>query len=113
MEKYIVAELNAVKVNVLDLQKENYKPSPTIDEILLKLYISKEDYYQALFISVDDDYELHLIGPPNSCFVNNHFDRGLRPWQRIWIFNQSSMSKQLLHICIPIFQNLKISVHLP
>ena len=81
MKKYIDAELNSVKVNVIDLQKENYKPSPTIDEILLKLYISKEDYYQALSISVDDDYELHLIRPPNSCFVNNHFDRGLRPWQ--------------------------------
>ena len=30
---------------------------------------------------MDDDYELHLIRPPISCFVNNYFDRGLRVWQ--------------------------------
>ena len=52
-----------------------------ITEILLKLDISKEDYYHALSISVDHDYELHLIRPPNSCFVNNYFDAGLRAWQ--------------------------------
>ena len=48
-------------VNVIDPQKENYKPPPTIDKILLKLDIAKQDYYQALSISVDDNYELHLI----------------------------------------------------
>ena len=30
---------------------------------------------------MDDDYELHLIRPPNSCFINNYFDLGLRAWQ--------------------------------
>ena len=24
---------------------------------------------------------LHLIRPPNSCFVNNYFNIGLRAWQ--------------------------------
>ena len=81
VKKYIDAGLNPVKVNVIDLQKENYKPPPTIDEILLKLDISKQDYYQALSISVDDDYELHLIRPPNLCFVNNYFGTSLRVWQ--------------------------------
>ena len=57
-------------------EEEDYKSPLTIDEILLKLDISKEDYYYALSISVDDDYELHLIRPPNSCFVNNYFDAG-------------------------------------
>ena len=65
VKKYIDAELNPVGVNVIDPEKENYKPPPTIDEILLKLDISKEVYYHALPISVDDDYELHLIRPPN------------------------------------------------
>ena len=73
--------MKPAKVNVIDPEKENYKPPLTIDEILLKLDISKEDYYHALSISVDDDYELHLIRPPNSCFVNNYFDAGLRAWQ--------------------------------
>ena len=54
-------ELSPAKVNVIDPEKEGYKPPPTIDETLLKLDISKEDYYHALSISVNDDYELHLI----------------------------------------------------
>ena len=81
MKKYIDEELNPAKVNVIDLEKENYNPPLTIHEILLKLDISKEDYYHALFISVDDDNELHLIRPPNSCFLSNYFDTGLRAWQ--------------------------------
>ena len=72
MKKYIDEELDPAKVNVIDPEKENYKPPLTIDEIILKLYVSKEDYYHALFISVDNDCELHLIWPPNSCFVNNY-----------------------------------------
>ena len=61
MKKYIDEELNLAKVNVTDLEKENYKLPLTIDEKLLKLDISKGDYYHALSISMDDDYELHLI----------------------------------------------------
>ena len=60
-KKCIDEELNPTKVNVGDPEKENYKPPLAIDEMLLKLDISKEDYYHALFISVDDDYELHGI----------------------------------------------------
>ena len=67
-EKVHDEELNPAKVNVIDPNKENYKRPLTIDEILLKLHISKEDYYHALSISVDDDYELHLIRP-NSKFM--------------------------------------------
>ena len=73
--------MNSAKVNVIDSEKENYKPPLTIDEILLKSDISNEDYYHALSISVGDDYELHFIRPPNSCFVNNYFETGLRAWQ--------------------------------
>ena len=43
--------------------------------------ISSEEYYRALSISEDNDYELHLIRPPNSCFVNNYFSDGLKAWQ--------------------------------
>ena len=61
VEKYIDEELNPAKVNAIDPAKENYKASLTIDEILLKLDVSKEDYYHVRSISVDDDYEFHLI----------------------------------------------------
>ena len=66
-KKYIDEGLNPAKVNVIDTEKENYKPPPTIDEV----------YYYELSSSVDDDYELYLIRPTNSCFVNNYFDTGL------------------------------------
>ena len=69
-------------------EEQDYKSPLTIDEILLKLDISKEDYYYALSISVDDDYELHLIRPPNSYFVNNFFDKGLRAWPLYKISNR-------------------------
>ena len=68
LKKYIDEELNPVKVNVIDPEKENYNPPLTIHEILLKLDISKEDYYHALFISVDMimsftsfDYQIHVL----------------------------------------------------
>ena len=32
-------------------------------------------------ISKDEDLELHLKRQPNSCFVNNYFDVGLKAWQ--------------------------------
>ena len=81
VKKYIDEKLNLAKANVMDPEKENYKTLLTIDETLLKLDKSKEDYYHSLSISVDDDYEPHLIRPPNSCFVNNYFDASLRAWQ--------------------------------
>ena len=71
-KKYIDEGLNPAKVNVIDPEKENYKPPPTIDKV----------YYYELSSSVDDDYELHLIRPTNSCFVNTYFDTGL--WNSKW-----------------------------
>ena len=52
----------------------------TISEILIELEISEKDYYGVLSISPDEDFQIHLRRPPNSCFVNNYFDIGLRAW---------------------------------
>ena len=81
VKNYIDEKLYPAKVNILDPKKENFIPPPTIDEILSELSISSEDYYNALAISHDEDYELHLIRPPNSCFVNNYFEVGLKAWK--------------------------------
>ena len=54
-------KLYPTKVIVIDPSSENCQVFPTIKEILLELSISSEDYYQALSISEDNDYELHLI----------------------------------------------------
>ena len=50
-------------------------------DILCELEIKENDYYTALEISKDNDYELHLVQTPNSCFVNNYFESGLLAWQ--------------------------------
>ena len=61
--------------------KNNIDNCGTISDILKSLEIDVEDYYNALAISKDNDYELHLIRSPNSCFVNNYFEIGLLAWQ--------------------------------
>ena len=50
-------------------------------EILCELESSKDDFYRALLILKDEDLELDLKIEPNSCFVNNYFDVGLKAFQ--------------------------------
>jgi len=45
------------------------------------LEITEQEYYTALSISPDEDFEIHLYRPPNSCFVNNYFAVGLEAWE--------------------------------
>ena len=68
---------------MIDPTKDNFIQPPSVKEILDELEISKCDYYRALSISKDKDLELHLKREPNSCFVNNYFDAGLKAWQAI------------------------------
>ena len=44
-------------------------------------WISKDDYYKAFSVSKDNDLELRLKMQPNSCFINDYFDVGLKAWQ--------------------------------
>ena len=53
----------------------------TILKILDLLDITEEEYYNALSISPDQDFEIHLYRPPDSCFVNNYFAIGLEAWE--------------------------------
>ena len=55
-----------------------YDSSLTEDDILNSIGINKEQYYSALSISSDSNYELHLKRPINSCFINNYFTAGLK-----------------------------------
>ena len=81
VKSYIDNNLNPAKVNVIDLTKDNFTQPLSIKEILDELEISSDDCYRALSISKDEDLELHLKRQPNSCFVNNYFDVGLKAWQ--------------------------------
>ena len=78
---YIDDNLNPATVNVIDPTKDNYTQSLSITEILNELEISKDDYNRALSISKDEDLELHLKRPPDTCFVNNYVDVGSKAWQ--------------------------------
>ena len=60
-KKYINEKLYSAKINITDPCQENYISPSSIDETLSELAISDTDYYNALAISKNDDYELHLI----------------------------------------------------
>ena len=45
--------------------------------IVIAFHINEDEYYNALRISKDNDYELHLVRSRKSCFVNNYFKNGL------------------------------------
>ena len=81
VKQYIDTNLDPRKKNILKPQCDNFEGVPSIDNILLELDISKDDYYKALSISDDNDFQIHLKRPPNSCFVNNYFDEGLMAWK--------------------------------
>ena len=46
-----------------------------------ELNIDEVEYEAALAVSDDNDFQLHLKRPTNSCFVNNYFDAVLLAWE--------------------------------
>lgn len=78
---YIDQNLNPKSKNFLFPNKDDYVLLPSIKEILNELELTESEYYHALRISIDADFQIHLKRPPNSCFVNNYFDEGLLAWQ--------------------------------
>ena len=63
---------------MLNPSKANYNPTLTEADIFKSVNITEEQYYWALSISPDSDYELHLKRPTNSCFINNYFIAGIK-----------------------------------
>ena len=59
-------------------RSEDYDPNLTETDIFSSLGITEEEYYNALFISPDSDYHLHLKRPLDSCFINNYFVAGIK-----------------------------------
>ena len=66
--------------NYLDSSK-SLCSSKTCNTILNELEITKEDYYWALSVSSDNDYQIQSKCNPNSCFVNNYNPAMLKAWQ--------------------------------
>ena len=58
--------------NNLDPNSKSFSNDLLIQEILSSMGITEDDYYWALSISPDNDYEIHLKRSTGSCFVNNY-----------------------------------------
>lgn len=63
--------------DVLNPSKDSYDSTFTQSDIFSSVGITEQQYYDALSISPDSDYELHLKRPMNSCFIN-YFIAGLK-----------------------------------
>ena len=73
--------LNLVKEKIDDVLnpiKANYDSALTEKDIFTSVGITEEQYYWALSISPNTDYELHLKRPIDSCFINNYFIAGTK-----------------------------------
>ena len=67
--------------NNLDPNPKTFSNDLSIQEILSSMGITEDDYYWALSISPDNDYEIHLKRSTGSCFVNNHNPILLKVWE--------------------------------
>ena len=76
--------LCTVKQNInenLDPSKSNCDAKITAKDILDSCEVSLEDYKWALSTSGDNDFELHLKRPVDSCFINNYFEAGIKGYR--------------------------------
>ena len=81
VKEYIDNNLNPKKRNILNPLKENYEKVPNIPNILKELNLTEDQCYDALSISNDSDFQIHLKRQPNACFINNFLEEGLQAWQ--------------------------------
>ena len=63
---------------VLNPSNSNYDETLSEQGILDAINITQDQYYWALSISPDSDFELHLKRPVDSCFINNYFVAGIK-----------------------------------
>ena len=63
---------------VLNPSKPDYNEALNEEDILKSIGITEDEYYWALSISPDSDFELHLKRPVDSCFINNYFVAGIK-----------------------------------
>ena len=76
--KEILSKVKQKIDEVLNPSKENYDATATEKDILDSVGVTENDYYWALSISPDSDFDLHLKRPVHSCFINNYFVAGIK-----------------------------------
>ena len=74
------SNLDPRRKNILNPFKENFEEVSSI-HILMELNITEEEYYNALSISSDSDFQIHIKREPNACFINNFFIEKLQAWK--------------------------------
>ena len=68
------------RANILkNTSKPDFVEPKDINCILEEIGITRDDYYEALTISTDNDFQIHFRCEPKSCFVNNY--EGLLAWK--------------------------------
>ena len=72
--------LDPRRKNILNPFKENFEEVSSI-HILMELNITEEEYYNALSISSDSDFQIQIKREPNACFINNFFVEGSQAWK--------------------------------
>ena len=81
VKHYIDANLHLRKRNILNSLKDHFEELPSIGNILTELGITEEQYYNALTISIDTEFQIHIKPEPNSCVVDNYFAENLQVWK--------------------------------
>ena len=100
-KNYIDENRNPNKQIILDPRKENFSTVPSILEILSELLITPQDYYDALSISNDSDFQIHLKCQPNEYFMNNYFPEDLEAWKaNIDIQDVFDHYKAVTYMCV-------------
>ena len=81
VRQYIDTNLDLRKQNVMKPLKADFEELLSIRNIFAGLGITEKEYYSALTISIDTDFQIHIKREPNACFVNNYFVEGLQAWK--------------------------------
>ena len=76
--KEILSKVKQKIDEVLNPSKENYDITATEKDILHSVGVTEDEYYWALSVSSDSDFDLHLKRQVDSCFINNYFVAGIK-----------------------------------
>ena len=76
--KEILTKVKQKIDEALNSSKENYDTTATKKDTLDSVGVTEDQYYWALSISTDSDFDLHLKRPIDSCFINNYFIAGIK-----------------------------------
>ena len=76
--KEILSKVKQKIDEVLNPSKENYEITATEKDILDSVGVTEDEYYWALSVSSDSDFDLHLKRQVDSRFTNNYFVAGIK-----------------------------------